>query len=190
MTYLLQQWAFVLRFRYMSRALGSVRKILYSIQGMNVGEKTIIFKIYITWPNQISIGMNCYLEHDIYFKYDGVWKEGRAIRINNNVFIGSGCEFNIRQEIEIGNNSLIASGCRFIDHDHGTAIGIPMGGQPGPEEAIRLGADVWLGCNVVVLKGVVIGDGAIVAAGAIVTKSIMPNEIWAGVPARKIGERH
>jgi acetyltransferase-like isoleucine patch superfamily enzyme len=41
----------------------------------------------------------------------------------------------------------------------------------------------------VVLKGIEIGDGAIVAAGAVVTKSILPREIWAGIPARKIGQR-
>jgi acetyltransferase-like isoleucine patch superfamily enzyme len=40
-----------------------------------------------------------------------------------------------------------------------------------------------------VLKGVTIGNGAIVAAGAAVTKSIPEYEIWAGVPARKIGKR-
>jgi acetyltransferase-like isoleucine patch superfamily enzyme len=64
-----------------------------------------------------------------------------------------------------------------------------MRNQPGPEKPIRLGQDVWLGCNVVVLKGIEIGDGAIVAAGAVVTKSIGPREIWAGIPARKIGQR-
>jgi acetyltransferase-like isoleucine patch superfamily enzyme len=62
--------------------------------------------------------------------------------------------------------------------------------QPSTQQAIKLGSDVWLGCNVVVLKGVEIGDGAIIAAGAVVTKSILPNEIWAGVPARKIGQRN
>ena len=64
-----------------------------------------------------------------------------------------------------------------------------MGPQQGIEKAISIGNDVWLGCNVIVLKGVEIGDGAIIGAGAVVTKSILPNEIWAGVPAKKIGER-
>ena len=40
-----------------------------------------------------------------------------------------------------------------------------------------------------VLAGVSIGDGAIVGAGAVVTKSVPAGEIWAGVPAKKIGVR-
>ena len=40
-----------------------------------------------------------------------------------------------------------------------------------------------------VLKDVTIGLGAVVGAGAVVTKSVPAYEIWAGVPARKIGQR-
>ncbi len=156
---------------------------------MHIGKNTLFGKLYITWPHKVSIGNNCILEHDIYFKYDGIWEKGHSICIDNNVFIGTGCEFNIRKSVHIGQNSMIASGCRFIDHDHGIKAGELMGKQLGIEKAIKIGDDVWLGCNVVVLKGVEVGDGAVIAAGAVVTKSILQNEIWAGVPARKIGER-
>jgi acetyltransferase-like isoleucine patch superfamily enzyme len=61
--------------------------------------------------------------------------------------------------------------------------------QDGPMKEIAIGSDVWLGCHVVVLKGVCIGDGAVVGAGAILTKSVPPGEIWAGIPASKIGTR-
>ena len=64
-----------------------------------------------------------------------------------------------------------------------------MNRQPCPDAPIVLEDDVWLGVNVVVLKGVTIGRGAVVGAGAIVTKSIPACEIWAGVPARKVGTR-
>ena len=43
--------------------------------------------------------------------------------------------------------------------------------------------------NVVVLAGVTIGDGAVVGAGAVVTKSLPPNCVAGGVPARVIAER-
>ena len=189
MAYLVQQGGFVLRFRYWAGLLGWLRKGWYSLLGMQIGSGTTLPKLYMTWPNQVAIGQNCSLEHSIYFKFDGAWQPGPAIRIGNQVFIGNSCEFNISQGLEIGDNALIASGCRFIDHDHGMLLGVPMHKQPSAQQAIKLGSDVWLGCNVVVLKGVEIGEGAVVAAGAIVTKSILPNEIWAGVPARKIGQR-
>ena len=156
---------------------------------MKIGSGTQLPKLTVTWPHQVVIGKNCILEKGIYFKYDGIWQPGPAIRIQDDVFIGTGCEFNIRESIDIGKGALIASGCRFVDHDHGTVLGQPMRMQEGPQQAIVIGEDVWIGANVVVLKGVSIGAGAIVAASAVVTKSVLPNEIWAGVPAKKIGQR-
>ena len=47
----------------------------------------------------------------------------------------------------------------------------------------------WLGPRVIVLPGVVIAEGCIVAAGAVVTRSTEPYGMYAGVPARRIGER-
>ncbi|MEJ7634804.1 CatB-related O-acetyltransferase [Aeromicrobium sp.] len=52
-----------------------------------------------------------------------------------------------------------------------------------------IGNDVWLGANVVVLRGVSIGDGAIVAANAVVTRDIPPYSIAGGLPARVIRPR-
>ncbi|MET1054816.1 MAG: acyltransferase [Pedobacter sp.] len=189
MSYLIQQSAFILRFRYKAKAMGLLRKIWYQFQGMKVGAGTVLPKIYVTWPHQVLIGANCLLEHQVYFKYDGIWKKGPSIVLGDKIFLGTGCEFNINHGITIGDDALIASGSRFIDHDHGYELGIPMNRQPGNGKPITIGKDVWIGCNAVVLKGVDIGEGAIVAAGAVVTKSILPREIWAGIPARKIGER-
>ncbi|SFQ83594.1 Hexapeptide repeat of succinyl-transferase [Hymenobacter arizonensis] len=189
MSYFLQQGIFVMRFRYWNWMQGAVRKFWYVRLGMQIGRGTILPKVYITWPHQIAIGDYCTLEQSIYFKFDGLWQAGPSIRIANRVFIGSGCEFNITKTLTIGDDALIASGCRFVDHDHGIHLGTCMRNQLGREQAITIGNDVWLGCDVVVLKGVTIGDGAVVAAGAVVTKSILPYEIWAGVPARKIGQR-
>ena len=188
-TYILQQSGFVLRFRYAPKFFGFFRSQWLSLLGMKIGSGTQLPKLTITWPHQVAIGKNCILEKGIYFKYDGTWQPGPAIRIQDEVFIGTNCEFNIRESIDIGKGSLIASGCRFVDHDHGIALGQPMRMQEGPQQAIVVGEDVWIGANVVVLKGVSIGAGAIVAASAVVTKSILPNEIWAGVPAKKIGQR-
>ena len=64
-----------------------------------------------------------------------------------------------------------------------------MNTQAGVIAPIVVERDVWLGVNVVVLKGVRVGEGAIVGAGAVVTKSVPCGEIWGGVPARRIGQR-
>ena len=49
---------------------------------------------------------------------------------------------------------------------------------------------VWIGSRVQILPGVKIGRGAVIAAGAVVTKDVPANEIWGGVPAKRIGIRN
>lgn len=53
----------------------------------------------------------------------------------------------------------------------------------------KIGNDVWVGDNSVIIKGVEIGNGAIVAAGSIVTKDVAPYSIVGGNPARTIRMR-
>jgi acetyltransferase-like isoleucine patch superfamily enzyme len=48
---------------------------------------------------------------------------------------------------------------------------------------VRIGDNVWIGMNAVILKGVTIGDNSVVAAGAVVTRSVPANTIVAGNPA-------
>jgi virginiamycin A acetyltransferase len=54
---------------------------------------------------------------------------------------------------------------------------------------IRIGNDVWIGGNAVVLGGVRIGDGAIIGAGSVVTKEVPAYAIVGGNPARIIKYR-
>lgn len=58
----------------------------------------------------------------------------------------------------------------------------------GADQA-SIGNDVWIGANVVVLRGVTIGDGAIIAANAVVTHDVPPYSIAGGVPAKVIRPR-
>ena len=51
---------------------------------------------------------------------------------------------------------------------------------------VKIGNDVWIGINAVILKGVTIGDGAVIASGAVVTKDVLPYTIVGGVPAKII----
>ena len=51
---------------------------------------------------------------------------------------------------------------------------------------IKIGDDVFIGANSIILKGVKIGSRSIIGAGSVVTKSIPADEIWAGNPAKFI----
>ena len=53
-------------------------------------------------------------------------------------------------------------------------------------EEIRIGNNVWIACNTVVIGGVTIGDNAVIGAGSVVTKDIPAGWIAYGNPCRPI----
>ena len=52
-----------------------------------------------------------------------------------------------------------------------------------------IGNDVWVGMNVIIMRGVTIGDGAVIAAGSVVTADVEPYSIAGGIPAKHIRYR-
>jgi len=72
--------------------------------------------------------------------------------------------------------------------------GVTIAGETwiGSAIRVRIGSDVQLsaGCKIIPRAGhgMTIGDGAVIGANAVVTKNVPAWEVWAGVPARKIGE--
>lgn len=56
-------------------------------------------------------------------------------------------------------------------------------------ENVRIGHDVWIGTDSLLMDGVTVGDGAIVAARSVVTKNVPPYAIVGGTPAKLIRYR-
>ena len=131
-----------------------------------------------------TCGYNCRIESIQTDNKYGIIRFGENVKIGDSVHIASA------DSVEIGNNVLIASHVFISDLDHGTYNG---NNQTSPEtnpddrkifsKPIQIGNNVWVGENVVILKGVNIGDGCIIGANSVVTKDVEKNCIVAGVPA-------
>jgi len=61
--------------------------------------------------------------------------------------------------------------------------------EPRHEFSVVIGSDVLVSQGVRLLEGVRVGDGAILGAGCLVRSDVEPYAIYAGVPARKVGQR-
>lgn len=99
-------------------------------------------------------------------------------------FINREVKIICNKSITIGDDCIIAMGTVIRDNDGGNHQIF----SPGYENAkpIIIGNHVWLGENVMILKGVTIGEGAIVAASSLVLKDVPPHTLVAGSPAKVI----
>ena len=88
--------------------------------------------------------------------------------------------------ITIGSNIHITDGVRFITHDGGTLLYRSLVPDLELTKPIKLGSNVYIGNNVILLPGVTIGSNVIIGAGAVVTKDIPDNSVAVGVPARVV----
>jgi acetyltransferase-like isoleucine patch superfamily enzyme len=94
--------------------------------------------------------------------------------------------------IAIGNDVALAPGVQIVPANHAyhrRDIPIAQQGFLPSKGGVRIGDDVWIGANAVLLDGAEIGKGAVIAAGSVVSGAVPSYEIWGGVPARKLGVR-
>ena len=112
------------------------------------------------------------------------------------LFIGKNCEMGdlthivAHECVEIGDNVLFASKCFISDTDHGTYKGENQDHPETPPnqrrlvtKPVKIGNNVWIGENVVILAGAEIGNGCIVGANTVVKNVFPDNCIIVGSPA-------
>lgn len=121
------------------------------------------------------------------------------LRIGRDVYIGR--DATIECDCIISDAVIMANSVALVGRkDHAVnEIGTPIRQatsvrDPGyfvplEERLILIERDVWLGYGVIVLSGVTIGEGAVIGAGSVVTRSIAPNSIAVGNPARVTQKR-
>lgn len=138
----------------------------------------------------VSMGDNIAI--DPFFYMTTRAKFGNWVHIGSHVSVIGGLE----AKLIVGDYVAISTGCRLVCRsDDFTKKGIAIPFAKGVERNlygsfIQIGNKVILGANVVVLPDVIIGEGAVVGANSLVKENCDTWGIYAGSPARKIGERH
>lgn len=118
---------------------------------------------------------------------------GGKIKIGNNCGFSS-VVMSSRIGIEIGDYVIVGGNVRIFDHDfHEMDARSRRGGTDGNEirsAGIIIGDDVFIGTNVIILKGTTIGDRSIIAAGSVVFGlNIPPDSLVKGNPGKIVVRR-
>lgn len=88
--------------------------------------------------------------------------------------------------VTLGDHVEITRNVYFVTHDGGVWTFRDQYPEVDVFGPIRVGNNVFIGFNSVILPGVTIGDNVVIGAGSIVTKDIPSNSVVAGVPAKVI----
>lgn len=93
------------------------------------------------------------------------WIRGEP-KIGKNVWIGPFCVIDGTGGLEIGDNVDIAAGAQILTHDTvRRCLGVD---EEITKTPTKIGRNVFIGANAVILRGCKIGDYAVVGAGAVV----------------------
>lgn len=108
-----------------------------------------------------------------------------GVEIGENFQFNSGypIDINFPWLISIGDNVTLASDVRLLAHDASTSI---IDGVRTKLGIVKIGSNVFIGADSVVLCNVRIGDNVVIGANSVVTHDVPSNSVYAGNPAKFI----
>ncbi len=99
-----------------------------------------------------------------------------------------------RESIIIGSNVKVGGNVRIFDHNY-HSLNFKKRRCPADDQAdcrgrsVKIGDDVFIGTNAIILKGVTVGDRAVIGAGSVVSCDVPADEIWGGNPAHCVSTK-
>jgi acetyltransferase-like isoleucine patch superfamily enzyme len=163
-------------------------KLLF--KNIKIGKHFRVYgKLIITGPGRVIFGNDCFIISQV----------TKTVRIttmlpDSKLILGdhvglNGTSIVCTDEINIGDFSNIADAYITDTSAHPISIDRRLYSvKDVPTEKIYIGRNVWVSVNSVILKGVHIGDNSVIGACSLVRKSLPPNILAAGIPAKIIQE--
>lgn len=163
-------------FERMHTILGIIKMFIYKmIYFRRIKAPLIIkiynnFKIYTRNKSVIKIGNNFRARNNLILRCENNAK----IEIGDGCFFNDNCSINSRKQISIGNKVLFGPNVQLFDHDHDYKNDI----SKFICKEIKIGDNVWIGANSIILKGAIIGNNVVIGAGSIVNKKVEDNTVY------------
>ena len=141
------------------------------------GENCFVSELASIDNDQLRLGDRCYVAAGSYLT--GSLHAGRDCSINPYTVV--------RGDVRLGDAVRLGAHSSILGFNHTMSdLEVEVFRQPLTSRGIRIGNNVWIGSQVVILDGVNVGDHSVLAAGAIVTKDVPAGAIVGGNPAKLI----
>jgi maltose O-acetyltransferase len=111
------------------------------------------------------------------------------LKLGENSFLNEFCAIDATGGVEIGDNVWAGPHIQIHSLEHNIKPDGNICTNTPILKKVTIGNDVWIGGGAIITAGVTIGNHVVIGVGAIVTHDIPDWEIWAGNPAKKIGDR-
>ena len=163
-------------YEYMSTLFGIIKILVYKmiyasrIKFKSIPKMNNSFKISIKKGSKLILGKNYRSRYNVSFR---IYDKG-VVKIGDNCFFNDNCSINCRSNIEIGDNVICGQNVLFFDHNHNYKENI----KEFVNKPIKIGNNVWIGANTIILNGVTIGDNVVIGAGSIVREDIDNNSLY------------
>lgn len=128
-----------------------------------------------------DMGEDIWIEPPVHMAY------GKNVHIRNHFYANFNLVIVDDIDVYIGEHVMIAPNVTITPTGHPVD---PELRKPGTQFSIpvRIGNNVWIGSNAVILPGVTIGDNSVIGAGSVVTHDIPGNVVAVGNPCRVLRE--
>jgi len=133
--------------------------------GFNIFFSGSAFKIYI--QKFFSARSN----FSIMIEKEGLLEIGSCVFYNNN------CSLSSMGRIKIGDNCLFGENVHIYDHNHKYDHLSLTNQNDFAIGSVNIGNNVWVGSNVVILKGVTIGNNVVIGANNLIYFNVADNSV-------------
>ncbi len=183
------------RFDQNQRLLILAGRVLNKLPRSLLGLSLEIFKFT---PGLLGFGIRYIFLYDlakacgrVVAVYPGVYIQNIGeLEIGDYVSIHQMCYLECAGGLIIGSNVSLSHSVSIITHEHDyLQTDVPIRDSPEIMKPVTVCDNVWIGAGAKILAGVSIGEGAVIGAGSVVTKSIPPNSVAVGIPAKVIKSR-
>lgn len=172
--------------QFLSIFLSKIKLFFYK---KDIGKNTYIDKLVNVYGwEHISIGNNTLIGEQTWLNVNGRIKNFKHIKIGNYCYLGRRNLLSSSKELIIGDYVMTNNDCKFYGSNH--VYSNPMNPYIATgtmnDDILKIGTNVWIGGNSIVLGAITIGHGSIIGAGSVVTKNIPPFSIAVGNPCRVV----